>query len=304
MTSQNHIYTMGSNRSGQLGIRDPVVDYKCSPVLIEQMMGHKIEGISCGGSHTVAFTSRGEAYSWGEGRYGALGVPDTESDQFRPQKVIFQDNANSYKKEVFVRAASAGYRHTCFLDEKGRVFSCGNNDNGQLGLATRSVQQQPLQIDNFEHGAAQVSAGKDHTLILTDTGLVYACGSNSEGQLGFHSEHKSSITPTLVEDISHIPMSFVEAGTFSASIAQNSGSIYLWGTGTFGKFSTPHRVKRVAERAIQVSIGDSFGIVLTEDRKLYTWGINSSGQLGTGDFEDRPTPLLMQQITSEGRMIR
>ena len=63
-------------------------------------------------------------------------------------------------------------------------------------------------------------------------------------------------------------------------------------------------MKRVAERAIQVSIGDSFGIILTEDRKLYTWGTNTSGQLGTGDFEDRPTPLMMQQITSEGRMIR
>ena len=98
----------------------------------------------------------------------------------------------------------------------------------------------------------------------------------------------------LVEDISHIPMKFVEAGTFSASIAQSSGSIYLWGTGTFGKFNTPHRVKRITERAIQVSIGDTFGIVLTEDRKLYTWGTNTSGQLGTGTFEDRPTPQKMQ----------
>lgn len=44
------------------------------------MTGHKIEWISCGGSHTVAVTSRGEAYSWGEGRFGALGVPNTDTD--------------------------------------------------------------------------------------------------------------------------------------------------------------------------------------------------------------------------------
>lgn len=61
-------------------------------------------------------------------------------------------------------------------------------------------------MDNFEHKAVQVSAGKEHTLILTDTGLVYGCGLNIDGQLGVKSEHNSSITPMLVEDISHIPM--------------------------------------------------------------------------------------------------
>ena len=75
---------MGSNRSGQLGIRDPLIEYKSSPVLVEQMTGHKIEYISCGGSHTVAVTDSGDAYSWGEGRFGALGVPDTDTDQHRP----------------------------------------------------------------------------------------------------------------------------------------------------------------------------------------------------------------------------
>lgn len=107
-------------------------------------MGLKIEGITCGGSHTAAWTDRGEVFTWGEGRYGALGVPETETDQFRPQKVIFQENANSHKKEVVVKLVSAGHKHTCFLDELGRVHACGNNENGQVGLATRSIQQTPL----------------------------------------------------------------------------------------------------------------------------------------------------------------
>ena len=67
-------------------------------MLVEQMQGFKIVSISCGGNHTVTATDRGEAYAWGEGRYGALGVIDTETDQFRPQRVIFQENANSPEK--------------------------------------------------------------------------------------------------------------------------------------------------------------------------------------------------------------
>ena len=40
---------------------------------------------------------------------------------------------------MVVKQISAGMKHSAFLDDKGRVFTCGNNENGQLGLATRSV---------------------------------------------------------------------------------------------------------------------------------------------------------------------
>jgi alpha-tubulin suppressor-like RCC1 family protein len=105
-----------------------------------------------------------------------------------------------------------------------------------------------------------------HTLILTRSGLIYACGSNQEGQLGVKTEHNTSITPVMIEDISHITMSYVAAGSFSASISQDTGSLYLWGTGTFGKFMTPHRVKKIDGKAMHVAVGDRYGIVLTEDR--------------------------------------
>jgi hypothetical protein len=47
-------------------------------------------------------------------------------------------------------------------------------------------------------------------------------------------------------------MKYISAGSFSASISKEQSSIYLWGTGTFGKFNTPHRVKKIEQKAIQV----------------------------------------------------
>ena len=67
------------------------------------MVGHRTIDVSCGGSHTLVATDRGEAFSWGEGRYGALGIADCVTDEFRPQKVIFKENASSHKKEVVVK---------------------------------------------------------------------------------------------------------------------------------------------------------------------------------------------------------
>jgi alpha-tubulin suppressor-like RCC1 family protein len=82
---------------------------------------------------------------------------------------------------VKVVKASAGWKHTTFLDDQNRIYSCGNNENGQLGIASRSVQQVPKLIENFDLQASQVSSGKHHTLILTISGLVYSVGSNKEG---------------------------------------------------------------------------------------------------------------------------
>jgi hypothetical protein len=43
-------------------------------------------------------------------------------------------------------------------------------------------------------------------------------------------------------------MKYIAAGSFSASISSDTASLYLWGTGTFGEFHSPHRVKKITER--------------------------------------------------------
>lgn len=40
-------------------------------------------------------------------------------------------------------------------------------------------------------------------------------------------------------------MRYIAAGSFSGSISYDSGDLYLWGSGVFGEFLTPHRVKTI-----------------------------------------------------------
>lgn len=134
----------------------------------------------------------------------------------------------------------------------------------------------PRQIINFNDIAYAIATGNNHSLILSRSGLVYAFGSNSEGQLGIP-QAKSSPVPLIIQDISHVPMKHISAGSFSASISQDTCQLYLWGTGTFGNFQSPHRVKKIPENVAEVSIGEQFGVCLTEDRKLYAWGQNDLG---------------------------
>ena len=135
-------------------------------------------------------------------------------------------------------------------------------------------------IPNFDDMAQMVAAGFKHSLILTRSGLVYAFGSNEESQLGCPARRSSSL-PVCIQDIAHVPMRYIAAGSFSASIAKDSGNMYLWGDGTWGNFQQPHRVKKIEERVSCMSIGDQFGACISETaggtRKLYTWGVNSFG---------------------------
>ena len=100
-----------------------------------------------------------------------------------------------------------------------------------------------------------IAAGFKHSLVLTKSGLVYAFGSNNENQLGCPQKHTSTL-PICLQEIAHIPMRYIAAGSFSGSIAAESGNMYLWGNGTFGDFATPHRVKKIEQQVVAISIGD------------------------------------------------
>mgnify|MGYP001610281413 CR=1 FL=1 len=72
-------------------------------------------------------------------------------------------------------------------------------------------------------------------------------------------------------------MKQIAAGSFSASISLDSGDLYIWGSGVFGEFLSPHRVKTIKGPTIDIAIGNHFGAAINKDGTVYTWGHNNSG---------------------------
>ena len=85
-------------------------------------------------------------------------------------------------------------------------------------------------------------------------------------------------------------MKYIAAGSFSAAISEEKMDLFLWGTGSFGEFLTPHRVKKIKGQTVSVAVGNGFGVALSNHGYLYSWGVNDFGQLGSGDFKIRTTP--------------
>ena len=67
----------------------------------------------------------------------------------------------------------------------GRVFVSGSNSHGQLGLGLQespeSMELIPRQVPDFADSGKMVACGENHTLVLSLSGLVYACGNNATG---------------------------------------------------------------------------------------------------------------------------
>mmetsp|Transcript_16462 Transcript_16462/g.18945 ORF Transcript_16462/g.18945 Transcript_16462/m.18945 type:complete len:303 (+) Transcript_16462:713-1621(+) len=65
------MYTFGGGEHGQLGHGDKV--NKIKPTLVVALENTLVTQITCGWSHSVALTSRGRVFTWGNGDHGKLG---------------------------------------------------------------------------------------------------------------------------------------------------------------------------------------------------------------------------------------
>lgn len=141
----------------------------------------------------------------------------------------------------------------------------------------------------MNESVTSVSAGGDHSLMATKSGLIYAAGRNDKGQLGI-GDNRSTLTFTQLKDMEHIKVIAVEAGNQHSACISASKELYIWGTECFGEFFIPHLVKTVKGKCEKVSLGKNFGAVVTDKGDVYAWGDNNCGQLGLGDCMARPTP--------------
>ncbi|XP_067122738.1 serine/threonine-protein kinase Nek8-like isoform X2 [Centruroides vittatus] len=72
LTDKGDLYTIGSNRYGQLGWGQIGLSHNM-PCKVQFINHQKFKRVSCGNSFTIAVTEAGEVYSWGENSNGQLG---------------------------------------------------------------------------------------------------------------------------------------------------------------------------------------------------------------------------------------
>lgn len=76
----------------------------------------------------------------------------------------------------------------------------------------------------------------------------------------------------------------------NSSCVDSDGNLFIWGSGVFGEFLTPYKITLINTKVIDISLGNSFGAFIDSHNMLWTWGSNTSGELGVGDYDSRINP--------------
>uniref|UniRef100_A0A3Q1ILM1 HECT domain-containing protein n=1 Tax=Anabas testudineus TaxID=64144 RepID=A0A3Q1ILM1_ANATE len=194
----------------------------------------------------------------------------------------------------------------------------GNAQDGQLGAGVeRNAVLEPRNCHVFSgRGLKEIACGWQHSMFLLRDGSVYTCGSNSCGQLG---HDKPGASPELVVALDTQKITMVSSGRAHCVAINEQGQVFAWGAGEGGQLGLgttetvvriPRLLKRLCDHQIsQVMCGNQHCIALSRDGQLFTWGQNTSGQLGLGKGEPSklfPHPLKslagipLAQITAGG----
>lgn len=185
------------------------------------------------------------------------------------------------------------------LLENGRVYSCGYNEFGQLGLGDPYFEKLPQLVAGVEDVKA-IAAGARHSLVVLENGEVYSFGANDHGQLG-QGNISPADTPTKITGISAARA--VAAGEYHSLVLLENGDVYSFGENSYGQLGhgptgtklTPHKIPDIG-KVKAIAAGAFHSLLLMENGEVYSFGLNDCGQLGHGDRQNRFVPEKIKSI--------
>ncbi|XP_067261511.1 probable E3 ubiquitin-protein ligase HERC4 isoform X1 [Chanodichthys erythropterus] len=247
----------------------------------------RIRSIVCGGADAVLLANGGRVL-----------IMD-KSTVCRPLKGLENRQVNQI---------TCGDQHSMALTKDGQLFVWGENSHGQLGLGKgepSTLSPQPLK-SLCGIPLAQISAGGDHSFVLSLSGVVFGWGKNSAGQLGLGDTTDRHV-PTVVNSLNRKKTVSISCGGEHTATLSKGGTVFTFGSGGFGQlghnsFKDEHHPRVVAElwgsKVSQVTCGRRHTLVSVSSSKLiYSFGCGMQGQLGNGEMIKQSVPFQVDLAT-------
>jgi alpha-tubulin suppressor-like RCC1 family protein len=268
----------------------------------------KIIAISAGDSFSMALRSNGTIWTWGLDDQGQLGNGITGGNFELPGQVVNDpDRCSSFKKAI---AISAGGAHALALKNDGTVWAWGSNSDGQLGLASPiGVNSNvPVQVLGLPPTIIGVAGGGAASYALDNNGVVWAWGSNSNGQLANATPIGSDnpVPAPVVGFPGGVTVTAIAGGGSHALAILSNGFVWAWGSNSNGQLGPVPPLGGNSDVPVPVglanvsaiSAGLSHSLALLNNGTVWDWGRGTEGELGNGLFNDSNVPVQVLGLTN------
>ena len=287
-----------------------------------------IQIISVGDGHSLAINSKGKVFTWGWNQKGQCGMKSSQSllsgilpklttnnsNKFPNLPLIYYQQPQSIDKtlpQANIHSVSASSDFSYLIDEKGKIYSFGENENGELGLGNTFPVFKPSLIP-LKDNIKDVKSTKELSLLLTKEGKAYMW--NHKYKKGNKSNH-SIISPMLINFEKKVTIEMISCGCNFAILLSTKGVVYGIGNNSQGELGLDIQVDNIEdskvpplrpyyshpeenrilseyfkEKIISVKCGYKHVISLSSIGKVYSWGNNGYGQLGIGNQDNLKIP--------------
>eukprot|EP01080_Neovahlkampfia_damariscottae_P006174 gene6174-10181_t len=233
LTTNNDTFSFGSNRYGQLGLKDNINKYVPNKISVVNENGTEevITKISAGSFHSLLLTENHQIYSFGDTIDGQLGIGlFSDTGVSTPTKVPISNK---------IKEISAGGFHSILLDQSGNLLVAGYNAQGQLGsgdVYSRNLFIQLVSIGNV----SSISAGAASSAVIMNSD-IYTFGLGTYGTLG-HGDRISKNVPTRIVGFSNISIAHVER--YHLLVIDQNGTVFGSGFNGWGQLGLDDLIDR------------------------------------------------------------
>lgn len=328
-------YICGKNKNGQLGfghLNDINLPHKLNL--------SNVKSIKCGKFMTMALTHNGDFYVWGsiplhttyfksqwhhpidddmrgtclntlKSKPYKLSIPHIQ----KIQMTCFSDGFGlimcdkiyfSYchvLREHFipnVKQIKHCHNYIIIRTAKGKLYSSGANEYGQLGLGHydhSKIFQEILLTD-----VIKIESGEFHSIALVTNSSnktnLYVWGQNDVGQLGL-GDPNSRNSPQLLIWASESTVCGISCGANHTMALLKNDQLYIWGCNFHGQLGLGHYDNMFLPQKLNLNgalriRGGAYHTMAVTTNGIYTWGSNNHGQLGLADYESLCVPTKLE----------
>lgn len=250
-------------------------------------------------SYGFGLKTDGTLWRWG-GNYNDY-TPAGYNVYASPIQVVAGGSATNTWSTISCSTSSSGYENSlAAIKTDGTLWFMGGSLLLWPPLYGSDLNRSAVQEVSLSTNWESISFARNHIMAIKTNGTLWHMGDNQYGQRGNNTRGSgSSLTIPVQEITSSTNWKQVSCSGQAVHAVKDNGTLWSWGRNSYGQLGVNDRISRstpVQEFTSStnwkmVSAGYFSAHAIKTDGTLWSWGYNSSAQLGVNDSISRSTPV-------------